>query len=297
MDQNIVENANHVLTAKRHSKKRQYLTQQNTWNDARGERMKTEELIDIQSEKPQNEIELEKVGVEGLKKYVIIKRSDKNYPVVATINSYITLPSNLRGAHMSRFAESVEEIPPEATSIEDLAEQISKNAFKKLGFHCFTQIFGELPYERTRPSGEKEISVAKMFAWYSTESNQKRVGVSVNGVLACPCSKELCNGLTHNQRGTLRVEIDISNGNIELLDVIEICNQSFSSPTFSLLKRPEEKEVVERIHHNPKFVEDVVRQCVQLLKEKYSKRFCKAKCVSFESIHDHNVCSEWSGVL
>jgi len=123
------------------------------------------------------------------------------------------------------------------------------------------------------------------------------VGVSVNGVLACPCSKEICNGLTHNQRGTLTVEIDISRNNIELLNVIEICSQSFSSQTFSLLKRQEEKEVVEKIHLNPKFVEDVVRQCVQLLKEKYPKRYCKVKCVSFESIHDHNVCSEWSGTL
>jgi GTP cyclohydrolase I len=103
--------------------------------------------------------------------------------------------------------------------------------------------------------------------------------------------------LTHNQRGILTVEIDISKDNIELLDIIDLCNQSFSSPIFSLLKRPEEKEVVERIHKNPRFVEDVVRKCIQLLKERYAGRYCKVKCVSFESIHDHNVCSEWSGIL
>ena len=259
--------------------------------------MRTKTFVDIQNEKPENAIELEKVGVEGLKKYVIVKRPDKDYHVIITINSYITLPSDLRGAHMSRFVECIEEIPTESTSVEELAEKISKNALKKHGFHCFTEVFGELPYERTRPKGEKENSVAQMFAWCNTESNEKRVGVSVNGVLACPCSKELCNGLTHNQRGTLTVEIDISNDNIELLDVIETCNMSFSSPTFSLLKRPEEKQVVERIHRNPKFVEDVVRTCVQLLREKYPKRYCRVKCVSLESIHDHNVCSEWWGTL
>jgi len=254
-------------------------------------------MIDLQNEKPENEIELEKVGVEGLKKYVIVKRPGKVYHVIVTINSYITLPSDLRGAHMSRFVESVEEIPTEAASIEDLAQEISENAFRKHGFHCLTEVFAELPFERVRPSGEKENSVAQMFAWYSTKLRQKMVGVSVSGVLACPCSKELCNGLTHNQRGILSVEIDISKDDIELLDVIDVCNQSFSSPTFSLLKRPEEKEVVERIHQNPRFVEDVVRKCVQLLKEKYAGRYCRVKCVSFESIHDHNVCSEWRGVL
>ena len=259
--------------------------------------MKTEELIDIQNEKPENEIELEKVGVEGLKKYIIIKRPNKVYHVIATINSYITLPSSLRGAHMSRFVESVEEVPTEASSIEDLAEEIANRVLKKHGFHCYTEVFGELPFERVRPGGEKENSIARMFAKFSTKNNKKSVGVSVTGILACPCSKELTGGLTHNQRGDLTVEIDVSKDTVELLEVIDLCNQSFSSPTFSLLKRPEEKEIVEKIHENPRFVEDVVRNCVQLLKEKYSGRSCKVKCVSLESIHDHNVCSEWSGVL
>jgi GTP cyclohydrolase FolE2 len=254
-------------------------------------------LKDVQNEKPENEIALEKVGVEGLKKYVIVKRPTRDYHAIVTINSYITLPSNLRGVHMSRFAESVEEIPMEAPSIEDLAEKICENAFAKHNFHCSTEVFSELPFERTRPSGEKENSVAQMFAKYSTKSKKKMVGISINGVLACPCSREMCNGLTHNQRGTLSVEIDISKNNIELLDIINVCSQSFSAPTFSLLKRPEEKEVVEKMHKNARFVEDVVRKCVQLLKEKYPERYCSVKCVSFESIHDHNVCSEWWGVL
>jgi len=255
------------------------------------------ELTDIQNGRPENEIELEKVGVEGLKKYVVIKRPNMIYHVIVTINSYIALPSNLRGAHMSRFAESIAEVPSEAFSIEDLAEEIAKRAYQKHGFHCYTEVFGELPYERTRPNGEKENAIADMFGKFSTKSKRKFVGVSINGILACPCSKELTGGLTHNQRGKITVEIDVSDNKVELLDVIEICKQSFSSPTFSILKRPEEKEVVERIHENPRFVEDVVRKCVQLLREKYPRRYCRVKCVSYESIHDHNVCSEWSGVL
>jgi GTP cyclohydrolase FolE2 len=253
--------------------------------------------IDVQNQKPENEIELEKVGVEGLRKLVTLKRPKATYNAIVTVNSYITLPSNLRGVHMSRFVESVEETPSTASSIEDLAEQISKGALEKHGFDCQTEVFGELPYERTRPSGEKENSIAQMFAKYSTKTKRKTVGIQINGALACPCSKEMCNGLTHNQRGSLSVEIDISNLQIQLLDVIEICGQSFSSPTFSLLKRPEEKKVVEKMHENARFVEDVTRKCVQLLKAKYPSRYCKVKCVSLESIHDHNVCSEWRGIL
>jgi len=254
-------------------------------------------IIDVQNEKPENEIELEKVGVEGLKKFVLIKRPNNTYHIIAIINSYITLPSNLRGAHMSRFIESINDIPAEANSIEELAEIISKNVLNRHELDCYTEVSSDLPFERVRPSGEKESAVATMFARFSTKGNKKSVGVSVTGVLACPCAKEMCGGLTHNQRGVLTIEIDTSQNSIELLDVVDIGQQSFSAPTFSLLKRPEEKEIVEKIHKNPKFVEDVVRSCVQSLKEKYPGRYCRAKCVSFESIHDHNACSEWSGVL
>ena len=198
---------------------------------------------------------------------------------------------------MSRFIESINDIPAEANSIEELAEIISKNALERHKLDCYTEVSSDLPFERVRPNGEKESAIARMFARFSTRNHKKSVGVSVTGVLACPCAKEICGGLTHNQRGVLTVEIDTSENSAELLDIVGMGMQSFSAPTFSLLKRPEEKEIVEKIHRNPKFVEDVVRDCVQLLREKYLGKYCRVKCVSFESIHDHDVCSEWNGVL
>jgi len=254
-------------------------------------------LKDVQNENPENEIELNKVGVQGLRKYVIVKGPHNSYHTIVTVNSYIKLPSNLRGAHMSRFAESIDEIPEETTSIEDLAEKISEASFAKHKFDCCTEIFCEFPFARTRPSGEKENGIAQMTAKYSTQPKRKTLGVSVNGALACPCSKEMCNGRTHNQRGTLDIEIDVSKGNVEPSELVDICSQSFSSPTFSTLKRPEEKMVVEQMHENARFVEDVVRKCVQTLRGKYPKRYCVVRCSSYESIHDHNAYSEWRGLL
>lgn len=254
-------------------------------------------MKDVQNEKPENEIELNKVGVEGLRKYVIVKSPTKNYHTIVTINSYIKLPSNLRGVHMSRFAESIDEVLGETTSIVDLAEKISQTSLEKHHFDCCTKVSCEFPFERTRPNGEKENGIAQMFTKYSTHTKRKTLGVSINGALACPCSKEMCNGLTHNQRGNISVEIDVSKDNIELSDITNMCSKSFSSPTFSILKRPEEKKLVDQMHQNARFVEDVVRKCVKSLREKYPKRYCVVKCVSFESIHDHNAYSEWRGLL
>jgi GTP cyclohydrolase FolE2 len=254
-------------------------------------------VIDVQNEKPENEIELNKVGVQGLRKYVIVNGKEKKYHTIVTINSYIKLPSNLRGVHMSRFAESIDEIPEETTSIEDLAQKISQTSLEKHHFDCCTKVFCEFPFDRTRPNGEKEKGIAQMTAKYSTATKRKSLGISVNGALACPCSREMCGGLTHNQRGNLSVDIDVSKGNIDPEEIIEVCSQSFSSPTFSILKRPEEKKLVEQMHQNARFVEDVVRKCVQFLRIKYPKRYCVVKCASYESIHDHNAFSEWRGTL
>jgi GTP cyclohydrolase FolE2 len=254
-------------------------------------------VIDVQNEKPENEIELNKVGVQGLRKYVIVNGTEKKYHTIVTINSYIKLPSNLRGVHMSRFAESIDEIPEETTSIEDLAQKISQTSLEKHHFDCCTKVFCEFPFDRTRPNGEKEKGIAQMTAKYSTATKRKSLGVSVNGALACPCSREMCGGLTHNQRGNLSIDIDVSKGNIDPEEIIEVCSQSFSSPTFSILKRPEEKKLVEQMHQNARFVEDVVRKCVQFLREKYPMRYCVVKCASYESIHDHNAFSEWRGTL
>lgn len=124
------------------------------------------EVINFQDQKPENEIELEKVTVEDLKKYIIIKRPKETYHIIVTINSYLTLPSNLRRAYMSRFVEYVEETPTESTSIEDLVQEISERTFKKYGFNYFTEVFGELHFKRISRGEEKENSIAQMFSRY-----------------------------------------------------------------------------------------------------------------------------------
>ena len=134
-------------------------------------------MIDVQNEKPENEIELNKVGVEGLRKYVVVRSPTENYHTIVTINSYIKLPSNLRGVHMSRFAESIDEIPEETKSIADLAEKISKNSYDRHHFDCCTKVFCEFPFDRTRPNGETEKGIAQMFSKYSTESKRKTIGL------------------------------------------------------------------------------------------------------------------------
>ncbi|MBI4018759.1 MAG: GTP cyclohydrolase I FolE2 [Candidatus Aenigmarchaeota archaeon] len=254
-------------------------------------------MIDVQNSVPANPLELSRVGVENVKKLIIVGSDSDAYQCVMSIDAYVTLPAHQRGAHMSRFIESIHNLSSNMHSIEDVAETLAKSILEKHHYHCETKVSGIMPFHKRNVSGGKETAIVNVCATYDTRTKQRTIELSLKGILACPCSKELTGGLTHNQRGELQLRLDTTGAPINHAYLIDICNSCFSSPTYSLLKRPQEKSVVEKIHQNPMFVEDVVRKCAAELKAEYPRRQCHIKCISFESIHDHNISSQWEGTL
>lgn len=154
------------------------------------------------------------------------------------------------------------------------------------------------------------------------------IGASAVGMTVCPCAKEmsqeyaeqiiknrqdidlteqtikiLLNILpfsSHNQRstGTIIVQInDLNNHKIDVLDIIDIIEESMSGKMQSVLKRPEEAKLVRQAHLKPLFSEDVIREMAKNftlrnfpnLEDSFKVQF---KIESYESIHPHNVYSE-----
>jgi len=103
---------------------------------------------------------------------------------------------------------------------------------------------------------------------------------------------------THNQRNitTVMIEVPSDTSIVDANDLIEIAEQAFSSPTYALLKRGEEGELVYNAHRNPKFVEDVVRDVLQAILDKYKDLpddvIVVVRSESEESIHKHNAFAE-----
>jgi len=154
------------------------------------------------------------------------------------------------------------------------------------------------------------------------------IGASAVGMTVCPCAKELSleyaeqvvksrqdidvseedlrkllNILpfsSHNQRsiGTIIIQIkDLTNHKIDVLDIIDVIERSMSGKIQSVLKRPEEAELVRSAHLKPLFSEDVIREMAQnfILRDfpNIEDNFkIKFKIESFESIHPHNVYAE-----
>lgn len=154
------------------------------------------------------------------------------------------------------------------------------------------------------------------------------IGASAVGMTVCPCAKEmsqeyaaeiiktrkdihvteedlnkLINILpfsSHNQRsnGTIIVQIkDLTGQKLDVLDIIDVIEESMSGKIQSVLKRPEEAELVRSAHLKPLFSEDVIREMAKNfilgnfpnLEDDYEIEF---NIESFESIHPHNVYAE-----
>lgn len=282
--------------------------------------MKSIDLPDVQSGPSSQNFKLTRVGVTGVKRLVYIKRpgSKKTTPLVVKMDLFVDLPASQKGSHMSRNLELVSEITDvnieePVTDLESFCAQTAKLLLEKHEYASLSEVKAEADYflERTYPSGKKGLEPYKLVAEARANSQgevKKLIGVKVIGMTACPCAREVIKTIgeyddkdippTHNQRNitTLMIEVPGDDKSVDANDLIEIAEKSFSSPTFGILKRREEGQLVYDAHNNPKFVEDVVRDILSKILEKYSALpddvIAVVRSESEESIHKHNAFAE-----
>jgi GTP cyclohydrolase-4 len=110
---------------------------------------------------------------------------------------------------------------------------------------------------------------------------------------------------SHNQRAIGEIIIGGPNGSdqvVDILELVEIIENSMSGKIQSVLKRPDEAELVRIAHLNPRFVEDVVRVAAQALS---SRKFANLpdnytvtiSADTMESIHHHDAYAELTATL
>ena len=179
---------------------------------------------------------------------------------------------------------------------------------------------------------QKSYDISTCVRGYKKDSGEVEydyyLGASAMGMTCCPCalgmSKEYAEEIirirkdikvdkenmekllnilpfsSHNQRskGSIILQIkDLNKQKIDVLEIIDIIEESMSGKIQSVLKRPEEAELVRAAHLKPLFSEDVVREMANNfihhnfpnLEEDFKVVF---KIESYESIHPHNVYAE-----
>jgi GTP cyclohydrolase-4 len=256
-----------------------------------------------------------------------VKRGEKTIMISTNIDVFVDLPSTQKGSHLSRNLEVISEVVDQSvrnpvTGLEVLAANICRLLLEKHEYASWAEvnITGDYFLERTAPSGKESLESFKLIAKARNKRGDglvKLIGVEVIGMTACPCAMETVrasydefapNGgpetpvISHNQRNVSSVIMEVPEEyDVEANDLIDIVEASFSSPTYEILKRGAEADVVVQAHRNPKFVEDVVREILGRILIKYpylpDTVLVTVRSESEESIHKHNAFAERSTTL
>ena len=247
-------------------------------------------MIDIQNQRDNRNIDIQKVGVKGIKyPIIVLDRIDGKQPVNASINMYVNLPRHFKGTHMSRFIEILNEfrgqinIRTYQTILEKMREKLhAESAQMEIEFLYFIE--KQAPVSKAR-------SLMEYTCLFSGECNRTKtdflVGVVVPVTTVCPCSKEISTMGAHNQRSLVTVKVRFRKF-FWIEDLIRLVEQSASGEVYSLLKRVDEKQVTEKAYDNPMFVEDVVRNVSERLNGEPNFTWYSVEAENFESIHNHS---------
>ena len=179
-----------------------------------------------------------------------------------------------RGVHMSRLVKAAN--GRRARGMEQWLRWICTEVNKTQPGTSVTASF-ELPYDdqfaRITMRATQRGAVTYMFV--------------VSGMTACPCSKKMI-GIGHMQRAEIALVLK-SEKPLDAMDVVGRTAECFSASPKEHMKRLEEAKKILEAQANPRFAEDLVRECI--------RRFPNALFVSgrcFESIHAHDAIATWS---
>jgi GTP cyclohydrolase-4 len=289
-------------------------------------------MEDVHQKRPSLSIPLQFVGVKGVKMPVaFVKFGGKPHFTLPVFDAYINLPPTMKGIHASRHYEVIAEVishfAMKSGKLEDICEKIAIKLLEKHDYasRSYVRARGEVVFEsRVEGSDSTSFEPCTMIgrAWGHRVKDgieiRKAVGVSVKGMTACPCAleyvkekiKRLFEGssadqlplATHVQRVTGTIIIEVPYGcELDAMRLVGIIQRSMSSPTYGLLKRANEGEVICRAVSNPKFAEDVIRSMIQGIVEEFwdfpSSTFFECHVKSEESIHKHDLVAKQRGTI
>jgi GTP cyclohydrolase IV len=296
---------------------------------------------DAQASTPSTRVSLSRVGVTGVEKVIRVAAPGSDGVgglYHADLECLVDLNPEQAGVHMSRFEEVVNEaidsvVLGEALRAEGLAAHIAEQIRERQG-GLRSEVRIAARYPETVPAPVSGVPTQEIYTLLGTAVASERgtrtlTGVEAQGMTACPCAQGLIEEgardrladqgfdpdeieqviesvplATHNQRGIGTLQVGRTEGSgveIDARELLHIVEGSMSSEIYELMKRSDERAVVEKAHANPPFVEDCVREMVRRVTEAFPElgdgAFIHARQENLETIHRHNVIAERYGLI
>jgi len=203
----------------------------------------------------------------------------------------VGLPSEVKGTHMSRFVEVLNEV--ECSFSTQTFLDLVKTVAQKLNSDS-AHVVVTFPFFRKKSAPISGVeSLMDYHVTLSGAVESDKVDLSLKVVVPvtslCPCSKSISKYGAHNQRSHITIEAKASKGNdLYIEDLIDLAEEKASCDLYAVLKREDEKVVTERAYDNPAFVEDVVRDIALELNQNEKIGYYVLESENFESIHNHS---------
>src|SRR5579859_2016977 len=296
-------------------------------------------VVDVQAQQPAVQVSLSRVGVTGVEKVIRLRHNGAEQLFSARFECVVDLGAEQKGAHMSRFEEVINDVIGEVVlhettfKAETLVQHIAELVRERQGARR-AEVSVEARFPEHKPAPLSGIQTQELYTLHGSAvcselGTRRLVGVTAQGMTACPCAQELVAGsarvrlaeegfdgdeierildavpvATHNQRGLGTLHIGCTEScddEIDATTLLEIVEHSMSSEIYELMKRAGEAHVVEKAHRRPRFVEDCVREMIRGVVEHFpaldDRAFVSARQVNLETIHQHNVVAERFGTL
>jgi GTP cyclohydrolase-4 len=291
---------------------------------------------DVHAMAPAHErLELHRVGVRGVKKPLVVQRPDRTVTLTASFAVAVDLPSTRKGSDLSRNAELLAEVvdwtaqrPVE--SLESACSTIARELLVRHPYANDAEVRAEADYFAPRGISLNRQSLEDFRLYAEAVARRespaaislaRTIGAEAVGMTACPCAMETAREkltrefplladpslkdlpiVTHNQRNRTRLDLELPEGvDVEVDEILSAIEGAQSSPTYAILKRGDEADVVLTAHRHPKFVEDVMRDLLASLPARFPTLpdavGVRVVTVSEESIHKYDVTSSHRTVL
>lgn len=247
-------------------------------------------MLDVQRAPASVPVDIDRVGVRHFHFPLVVReRAQGRQHTVAQVEMGVDLPACFKGTHMSRFVEALQEWSGvlDYKGLKHLLADIkarleAQKAWIHFQFPFFLEHASPATNSRARMDYQCQVS-----GEFQGRDLLFSLGIEAPVMTVCPCSLAICDQGAHSQRAMVRITTQ-NKGLVWLEDLIELAQDAGSSPVYALLKREDEKKVIEQAFAKPCFVEDVVRNVSSALELLPQVLWFRVEVESQESIHNHS---------
>ncbi|MEU9120100.1 GTP cyclohydrolase I FolE2 [Streptomyces sp. NPDC048506] len=255
-------------------------------------------MHDIQNETDSRGIELDRVGIDGLRYPVSFEDGYLRQEGIADCEVTVRLQHDRRGTHMSRMVALVHEHLQRFDPRQ--FPRILKTGADLLDAPAIT-VAVAMPISTTvvaPASGResKQVHDVRLEGHWDNGDVTVKTAVTAEVTSLCPCSKAISDYGAHNQRSQITLTVTGQGDTpypLPVQSAVRLLSSSASAPVVPLVKRADERVLTMQAYDHPVFVEDMARTVSAACRDRGLRHAVSIR--NLESIHSHDAIAYVAG--